>query len=81
MRMMDWDNPEERAALRKQVGVRKFNRMFNKFYRENIAATVGHNIRRTNSGFIVMGKEFKSLGAARLFAVSHAKGKCKKDDT
>ena len=81
MRMMDWDDPEERAALRRQVGVKKFNQMFNKFYQENIAVTVhGHNIRPTKSGFAVMGREFKSLEAAIEFAAFHAKGKCK-DDT
>jgi hypothetical protein len=81
MRMMDWDDPGERAALRRQVGVKKFNRMFNKFYQGNIAVTVhGHNIRPTKSGFVVMGREFKSLEAAIKFAASHAKGKCK-DDT
>jgi hypothetical protein len=80
MRMMDWDDPEERAVLRRRVGVKKFNRMFNKFYQENIAATVhGHNIRPTKSGFAVIGREFKSLEAASLFAASHAKGKCKDD--
>ena len=78
---MDWDDPEQRTALRRQVGVKKFNRMFNKCYQENIAATVhGHNIRPTKSGFVVMGREFKSLEAAIEFAASSAKGKAKNDD-
>jgi hypothetical protein len=78
---MDWDDPEQRAALRRQVGVKKFNRMFFKFYEKNTAATVnGHNIRPTKSGFVVMGREFKSLQAAIEFATSSAKGKAKNDD-
>jgi hypothetical protein len=67
---MDWDDPAERAALIKRVGVKKFSRMYDEYYRKNIAACVnGYNIRRiADSGFTICGKTFKALEEARSYA-------------
>ena len=67
---MDWDDPADRAALIKRVGVRKFNRIYNEYYRKNVAATVnGYNIRPIAvSGFTVCGKMFKTLEEAKSYA-------------
>jgi hypothetical protein len=35
---MDWDDPADRAALIKRVGFKKFSRMYDEYYRKNIAA-------------------------------------------
>jgi len=52
---MDWDDPADRAALIKRVGVKKFSKMYNEYYRKNIAACVnGYNIRPiADNGFTV----------------------------
>ena len=75
---MDWDDPADRAALIKRVGVKKFNRMYNEYYRNNIAASInGYNIRPiADSGFTVSGKMFKTLEEAKSYAGSLVKRKC-----
>ena len=74
---MDWDDPAERAALIKRVGVKKFSRMYNEYYRENIAARVnGYNIRPiADSGFTICGKMFKTLEEAKSYAGTLVKRK------
>jgi hypothetical protein len=73
---MDWDDPAERAALIKQVGVKKFSRMYNEYYRKNVAATVnGYNIRPAVGGFSVRGKMFKTLEEAKNYAGTLVKRK------
>jgi len=74
---MDWDDPAERAALIKRVGVKKFGRMYNEYYRENIAASVnGYNIRPiADSGFTVCKKKFKTLEEAKSYAGTLVKRK------
>jgi hypothetical protein len=75
---MDWDDAAERATLIKLVGVKKFGRMYNEYYRKNIAASVnGYNIRPiAGSGFTVSGKMFKTLEEAKSYAGTLVKGKC-----
>ena len=73
---MDWDDPAERAALIKQVGVKKLSRMYNEYYRKNVAATVnGYNIRPAVGGFSICGKMFKTLEEAKGHAGTLVKRK------
>ena len=67
---MNWDDPADRSALIERVGVRKFSRMCNEYYRTNVAATVnGYNIRPIAvRGFTVCGKMFKTLEEAESYA-------------
>ena len=73
---MDWDDPADRAALIKRVGVKKFSKMYNEYYRKNVAATVnGYNIRPAVSGFAVCRKMFKTLEEAKSYAGTLVKRK------
>jgi hypothetical protein len=74
---MDWDDPADRAALIHRVGVRKFSRMYNEYYRKNVAAIVnGYNIRPAVRGFAVGRKMFKTLEEAKSYAGTLVKRKC-----
>jgi hypothetical protein len=77
MRTMDWDDPAVRAALIKRVGFKKFSRMYDEYYRKNIAASVnGYNIRPiADGGFTVRGKMFKTLDEAKSYAGTLVKRK------
>lgn len=74
---MDWDDPAVRAALIERVGVKKFSRMYNEYYRTNVTATVnGYNIRPVAvSGFTVYGKRFTTLEEAESYAGTLVKRK------
>ena len=74
---MDWDDPAERAALIKRVGVKKFCRIYNEYYRKNIAASVnGFDIRPIgDGGFAVRGKMFETLDEAKSYAGTLVKRK------
>jgi len=74
---MDWDDPADRAALIKRVGVKKFSKMYNEYYRKNIAACVnGYNIRPiADNGFTVCGKMFEALEEAKSYAGTLVKRK------
>ena len=75
---MDWDDPADRAALIKRVGVKKFSKMYNEYYRKNIAACVnGNNIRPiADGGFTLCGKMFTTLEEAKSYAGTLVKRKC-----
>ena len=75
---MDWDDPADLAALIKRVGAKKFSRMYNEYYRKNIAACVnGYNIRPiADGGFTLCRKMFKTLAEAKSYAGTLVKRKC-----
>ena len=72
---MNWDLPEERAALIERVGGKEYNRLFEEHRKQSTVKTVnGHDIRPVGSRFgrVYMvgstGTGFTVLDAAIAFA-------------
>jgi hypothetical protein len=62
---MNWDNPEDRAALVQQIGVEAYNKAYENYIDESTVSIVGgHKIRPVNSRF---GKLFNVGNTGRAF--------------
>lgn len=63
---MNWDNPEDRAALIERVGVEEYNRLHAEHRKASVVATVnGHDIRPVGSRF---GRLFMVGDTGRAFS-------------
>lgn len=74
---MNWDDPQQRAALALQVGPAEYNRRFREYQDQSTIETInGHAIRPVQTRFGLLyavggtNQAFSTLDAARYRAIS-----------